>query len=335
LYKFGKCGCNTTGLDAGGPLYAGGTGLGVGIHDGPGGMTNTRPRHPAVILIVGTVEEVGVSGGVLIDPARFRRRDASQAFSLNSSGISAGGPYWEAGFYDWAATAVTLDEGNLTQTYGVDGKTYAAHPAVVPAEPGIVTGGGQVGLRVTGTQDRETGNQLPEQTKSITDDITTLTANWQAEAAEKFSGEITFELYVVSGSPSAYSLTCNYGYSKYTDAGNDDFTITGITCQWRAGANDSDMDLQLWFHRAEGWTYAATGFEPGNGMIASRLTDQQLESDIVDIVSGANGAWKRTDLNQFVAGGESQGFLLGVVQGSPNSLQNLSINIAAVSEELA
>jgi len=201
---------STIGLTGGGILY-----LAPG-----GGLTNTRPKEPNTILILGTVEIVsGSIGRVLVDLARFRRRSASRSYGFTSQGIGAG-IWYKGGFYDWNSTDANLDEGSTTQAHGTSGTAYAAHAGIVPSGPGTVDTG-QVGLRVVGTMDSEAGPQLENQTGIITDDITTLTADLMAETSEKFSGQVTFELYEVSGSPNTYSLDFNFGYSKYEDFNRD------------------------------------------------------------------------------------------------------------------
>jgi len=309
-----------TSLLSGGPLYGGTS----------GDLTNTRPQYPAKIFIVGSLVKADASTGVVqVLPADFRRFDVSTSASFTSQGVGAG-TFYKGGFYDWATTSVTLTQASLTQTYGVAGRSVAAHVGIVPSASGTVDTG-QVGLQVTGTFDSETGIQIASQTKTITEDITTLNANEYNETVGKFSGQVTFELYVVSGSPTAYSLTFNYGFSKYEDFFDRDATIVGLQCQWQGNANDSAMNIRLLHHKATGWTYAATGFVPGDGVICARLTDQQIESDVD---TGADGSYKRNQLNTFVNSGGSEGVLLEITTNQNNTIQTMDINIIAVSEEL-
>jgi hypothetical protein len=186
---------------------------------------------------------------------------------------------------------------------------------------------------VTGIQDSETGAQVAAQEGIITEDITTLSANVMAECSEKFSGQVTLSLYVVSGTPTSYSLTCNYGYSKYDDMLNRDHTLVGIECVWGGNATPTDtaFDIELLKHKATGWSYAASGFDPGDGVLASRLTDQALAGDVTN---GTNGAWKRVNLNEYIEGGGSEGFLIKVTTGQNNTIQAMDIHVDAYSEEL-
>lgn len=313
---------NTTGLNEGGVLYLGNT-----------VVTNTRPKHPDTILIIGTVKKVHATEGVIfVKASTFVRQTASKSYSFTSTGIGAG-TYWKAGHYHWSTTSITLTDISSTVIWGNANQAYAAHAGIVPNGPGVVVGGGQVGLRVTGTEDFETGPQVAAQTHDITDDITTLTLDNYYETAEKFSGTVTYELYVVSGTPTSYSLTFNYGYAKYDDLQNRNFTVTGFECLWQGRALDTGFDIELMHHKQTGWTYAATGFIPGNGFICKRSVDQQIAGDVTN---GDDGAWKRVDLNQYVAGGSGQkeGIIIKVVPTQNNTIQTMDMHLDAVSEEL-
>jgi hypothetical protein len=314
-------GLNTDAFIEGTPIYLSTT---------PGDATNTRPRHPNVVFLLGTVVEKDASEGIIqvvLNP--FVRATASKSYSFTSRGITAG-TYWKGGFYDWSTTSVTLTQASTTQTYGTVGQTYAAHAGIVPSAPGTVDAG-QVGLRVTGIKDSETGTQTAAQTGIVTEDITTLTANVMAETSEKFSGQVTYELYVVSGSPTTYSLSFNYGYAKYDDLQNRDITVTGFECLWEGAATDTAFDISLMHHKPAGWTYAASGFVPGNGYICRKTIDQALAGDVVN---GKDGAYKRVDLNQFIEGAGSEGVLVKIETGQNNTIQTMDIHLDAVSEEL-
>ena len=298
--------------------------------DGAGWFTQIRPLYPAQRLLVGGVLQTGTTDGIMSVGAQIiPRQSASRSYSFTSSAIGAG-LYYKGGFYDWATTSIALTQVSLTQVYGTVGRTYAAHAGIVPSAAGIVDTG-QVGLRVTGIIDSETGVQIAAQTGIVTEDITTLTANVMAETSEKFSGQITYELYVVSGTPVNYSLSFNYGYSKYEDLNNRNATITGLECVWQGNALDTVFDIALKHHRPTDWTYAATGFLPGNGDIARKTVDQSLAGDVNN---NKSGAWKRTDLNFFVEGNGSEGVLFEIITGANNTIQTMDLHVIAVSEEL-
>lgn len=297
---------------------------------GSGVLVTSKPLYPDVRIAMGALLKTGeFNGSFQVAISSLPRRSASRSYGFASADAAAG-KHWRAGFYDWSDTSITLSQASLTANYGVTGLSRAAHVGIVPNGPGFVNTG-QVGLQVTGTLDSETGAQIPAQTAIITDDITTLTVGVMEECLEKFSGEVTLSLYIVSGTPTGYSLTFNYGFSSYEDLRNIDATVTGFNAVWEAGAADSIFNVSLKFHTALGWTYAAAGFIPGNGNICSRLIDQGFESNISTSI---NGKYKRIDLSQFVNGSAKEGIIIEIDTGSTKSIRTMDLHVSAFSEEL-
>lgn len=295
-----------------------------------GNLVNSKPNYPSNRIGMGSVIKSGVSDGIFQIVVNYiPRTSASKSYSFTSQGIGSG-TYWKAGFYDWSPTDANLSQALTTINYGVAGISKAAHASIVPSGAGLVDSG-QVGLRVTGVEDSETGVQIAAQTAIITEDITTLSADTYYETSEKFSGQITFELYVVSGTPTTYSLDFNYGYSKYEDVQNQDFTITAFEAVWQGNANDTSFDIALLHHKADGWTYAATGFEPGNGDICRKTVDQALSGNVGN---GQDSAYKRVGLDTFIDGNGSEGVLIQVTTSANNAIQTMDLHIAGFSEEL-
>jgi hypothetical protein len=316
-----------------GPLYNQNTlGYSVGFiyADDNGGFTQTRPIYPYNRLIVGMVTKIGETDGIIFVLPQFIPRAIASNVSTFTSALAAAGTHYRSGFYDWATTSVTLNQGSLTQTYGDVNLTKAAHVGIVSAAAGTCDAG-QVGIQVTGTLDSELGPQTAAQTVTITDDITTLTANQMIECTGKFSGQVTISLYVVSGSPTAYSVTFNYGFSKYEDFANTNVTIIGFNATWEAGATDTAFNIRVKPHLTTGWTYAATGFVAGNGNICDRLVDQGINSNLA---IGKSGAYKRINLNQYIKGNENEGIIIEITTGSTNTIRSMDMQVIAVSEEL-
>jgi len=301
------------------------------IYAGPSGdYTQTRPIFPAHRLLVGGIVQTGVTDGIIsVNYQTLRRRSASRNYSFTSASAAAG-VHYRAGFYDWSATSATLTNASLTVAHGAADLSRAAHVGIVAAAAGTVDTG-QVGIQVTGTLDSELGTQTASQTAVITDDITTLTTDMMVECIEKFSGEVTISLYTVSGSPTTYSVTINYGYSKYEDFINQDGTVVGFECVWEAGAADVAFNIELIHHRATGWTYAASGFIPGDGNICERLVDQAIDSEIA---AGVEGAYKRLGLNTFIEASVTEGGLIRITTSSTNSIRSMDMTVVAFSEEL-
>jgi len=296
-----------------------------------GSYTQTRPLFPEERLIIGGVLKVGTTDGIIsVNPNHITRKEASRSYNFTSANIVLG-QYYKAGFYEWAAASSVLNQTSPSTTFGLAGKTYAAHCGIVPLAAGVVDTG-QVGLRIVGIRDYESGVQVAAQTGIITEDITTLTANTMVETVEKFSGQVTLEFYVVSGSPTSYSLTCNKGYSKYEDFANRDMTLTAFECHWRARKTDTNLNIEVLHHESAGWTYAATSFIPGSTPLFQKTTDQALAGDVVE---GTDGAYKRSELTQFVDSGNSEGLLVRVTQvDNKDAIQSMDIHFVGFSEEL-
>ena len=312
---------NTTNIITGGLTY-----LGAGI------LTPIKPLYPNTRWLMGVKLRDGVTDGEFMVTAReVIRKNASRSYSFTSQGIVSG-TYWKAGFYDFNANDFSATQASPSVSHGLAGRGYQAHAAIVPSAPGVVVGGGQVGLRVTGILDSENGApQQAAQTGIITEDITTLTANVYAETSEKWSGSALFELYVVSGTPTSYSLTFNYGYAKYEDASNIDFTVRAFESVWQGNAINDTLDIALLHHKATGWTYAATGFVPGNSDICRKSVDMQLAGNVA---AGVSGAYKRVGLDTFIDGNGSEGIIIQVNTGGNNTVQTMDMHMIGVSEEL-
>jgi len=310
---------NTFGVAANERIYLGSNGQ----------YTSDPPAWPNARVVLGKVIKSGTTDGVIQVCVKDQTRTAiNRTYGFTSNGIGAG-TYYSAGFYGFNSTDANLTQGSATVTYGSSGSAYAAHAAIVPSGAGSVTGGGQVGLRVTGVGDPSTGIQLASFTDTVTTDITSLAGNNYYETPGKFSGNITFELYVVSGTPTAYSLDFNYGFAKYEDFSNRKFTVSSFEYVWLAAANDGDFNIELLHHKQTGWTYAATGFVPGNGSVVEFQTDRPFAHDLE---IGQPGAYKRTNLNTVVDGAGSEGVLVRITTGANNSIQKSDIQLIIIDE---
>ena len=253
----------------------------------------------------------------------YAREICSRTFPF-SSPVGSTGVFYVAGFYDASGTDANLTQASPSVTYGSANGSYAAHPFIVAGGAGSVDTG-QVGLRVSGTVIDDAGNRTPTTTRVLTTDITTLSLDEYVEV-DKFLGQVTFEFYTVSGSPTTYSLDINYGYAAYLDFGNRNFTTIGFDVQGRAGANDSGFDIEFIHHKAAGWTYAATGFEPGSstGIITQLTAVHGAESNLIN---GDAFRFKRIPLSQEVAGAGEEGVLVRFTTGSNNAVETSSTSI--------
>jgi hypothetical protein len=245
---------------------------------------------------------------------------------FTSRGVGSG-TYYLFGNYDAPAADVTLTQASTTQAYGSSNNAYGMRPFAVFAGDGTVDTG-QVGLRVTGTTVTDSGTRTTTDTQVITEDITSPALDAYVETTKKFIGAVTYELYVVSGSPTAYSVSFNYGLAKYEDFGNRDFMITDLEIGGLGGANDTAAEIVLLHHKTTGWSYSAAAFIPGNGELTSLNSVYSTEDDITN----AEPFFFKLDstaLNQPILGNSgSEGVLIRLVTGQNNTFQFLNAKLA-------
>lgn len=245
-----------------------------------------------------------------------------KGYHFTSRGIGAG-DWWVAGYYDAAVADANLTQASTTAPWGTANGAYGAHAFIVAAGPGAAASG-QVGLRATGTSITDEGVRTGADTEVLTADVTTLTANQYLETSKKWIGIVTFELFIVSGAPATYSADFNYGWAKYDDIGNRDFTITDLEAVGLAAATDALFDILLFKHDDQNWTYSAGAFSPGGTVLAQMSVDYVTERSAI---SNDYFAYKRANLLADVAGSASEGFLIRVVTGQPNTVQDCDLHI--------
>jgi hypothetical protein len=214
-----------------------------------------------------------------------------KSFSLQSDQI---GRDYLAGYYDFSETDANLDEGSTTINYGTTQVSYGAHAAIVAGGAGSVDAG-QIGLRVTGTSINDNGVRTTSDSEVLTSDITSLSLNQYLETNRKWLGIITFELFVVSGAPTTYSLDFNYGFAKAEDFGSNEFTVQQFEIVGRAGSTASDFNVTLFHHNGIGWAYAASGFVPGGTVIVELATDHNGDDHLAN---GDYFAYRHTGLSE-------------------------------------
>ena len=179
---------------------------------------------------------------------------------------------------------------------------HGKHASVVVGGAGTVDTG-IIGLRVTGDSYEDSGGIITtSDADTIITDITAVALDEYYEG-KKFVSTVTYELIVMSGSPTTYSLDFNYGLSKYEDVGNRDFYITTIEMGMNVSFTDAAFNVELLHHKNTGWTYAATGFVSGDGFIESWANTYGPNDDVIN---GNWYPWKIIDINQFVDGSNVQ-----------------------------
>jgi len=311
---------NTSGLSSIGPIYLGTN----------GDATNTQPLYPNRRIILGGVKRTDADSGIVfLRITQIQRNNISKSYTFTSQGIGSG-TYWKAGYYDFNTTSEVLTEANTSVQYGTEGAARGAHFSIVASGPGSSVGG-VVGLRVNGVCDFEDGSPQAVCLDTIVDDITTMVANTYYETPGKFSSDPTLETFTFSGSPTTWSTEVNYGFAKYDDLQDRDYTITGFECVWQGNANNNELDIELLHHSSTGWTFASSNFIPGNGSIAKKSNSQQLAGNVWN---GIDGAWKRSDLNFYIAGQTGEGHVVKITTSGTSTVQIKDCHMKAVSEEL-
>lgn len=246
---------------------------------------------------------------------RWQQQDdnASEKSWSFTSPAGSSGSFFYGGFYDRAGSA---NDFNPSTTFGTANSSYAAHFFLVQAAG--ASGGTDTVIRITGTTINDQGIRATGQTVDITVDDTG-TAGTYYETTEKWIGQITIE------KQSGPDLLCNYGFAKYWDNNNTDYTVKGIEAVWLGGANDAGIDIQVIHHKATGWTYNAIAIPDFTPLVT-------LQGDHVteyEAVNGDNGAWKRDNLNTDINGGNGEGIIFCVITTANKAFElgNLMIRI--------
>jgi hypothetical protein len=226
----------------------------------------------------------------------------------------AAGDYYAAGFYDCPAADANLDELSLTQTHGSVLGSAAAHAIVVAAAAGV-TDAGTLVLTVSGTSINDAGVRTTSDSEIVVADCTASAANQYYETTKKWLGQVTYTLSSSTGT--AFNYDFNFGYIAYEDFANSDFLLDNFLFEWLGSSTDAGFDIDIHHHKATGWTYHATAFDPGSGELYSLSTDHSTDRKLVN---GEYGRWKRTGLSIAIAGADSEGVIVHITTTAANSV---------------
>jgi hypothetical protein len=286
-------------------------------------LTDTAPAYPSEKVLMGGAIKIGTTDGVFyVDPSFALIRELkTKSYNFTSQGIGSG-TYYRAGFYDFTTTAVTLNQATISDNFGAVNNMYSSHPFIVCSGAGTVDAG-VIGVRITGASIDDNGVRIPNDADTVITDITSVSTDQYFEA-KKFIGRVTYELIVISGSPTTYSFTYNEGTAKYDDLGNNDFYITGVEAVGLAGATDASFEIELLHHKTTGWTYAATGFNAGNGVIATTL-DLAPENDLI---SGEPFSFKISNIAEFINGSGIEGYIWRITTTNNNTIQSMDMHVS-------
>jgi hypothetical protein len=263
-------------------------------------------------------EAIIIQEPVIGKPSKGQGRVPS--FSSKSYAISdygAADTFYAAGFYEAPSSDVTLTiGGTVTQTLGTANKGEGAHIFVV------FSGGGDASLTLTasGTSITDAGVRTTSDSEVLATGVQT--TNTYLETTRKWLGQPTLTLTGTTG-----SYTFNYGFAKYEDFGNRDFTATDFEMVALAGNTASDMNVELLHHSDSGWTYSASSFVPGGTVICSMETDYSTDDGIV---GEENFAYKRSNLSTDVVGSGSEGVLARITQSTNNAIRYGTVHIGVL-----
>jgi hypothetical protein len=170
---------------------------------------------------------------------------ASEKSWAFTSPSGSSGTFYYGGYYAFGASHDDFSATPAT-SWGTANSSYAAHFMAVLGATAV----DKIVLRVKGTRIQDSGVRTAdyEATLAIPN---AATANNYYETPEKFLGQITVK--VISGT----AKDMNYGWCKYWDANNTDFTIKGFEAVWLGGGNDNTPNILVRHHKATGWAYNA------------------------------------------------------------------------------
>jgi glycine cleavage system aminomethyltransferase T len=95
--------------------------------------------------------------------------------------------------------------------------------------------------------------------------------------------------------------------------------VTGLEALWLGATSTNDLNIELLHHKADGWTYGAGGTPTTPTPIADMSS---IHSTEVKSVSNEHGAFKVSNLDQFVHGDKHEGVLVRVTTAGANQLGN-------------
>ncbi len=250
-----------------------------------------------------------------------------KSFSFDTHAFGTG-VYFAAGYYMAPAADANLTQAaeSLTKIYGTSNSAYGAHAFIVAAGAGT-TDAGTVSIVVSGTSITDAGVRTAADSETIVADVTAMATDDYAETAKKWIGTIIYTI-TPAGGAATYAFSFNYGFAKYEDYGNRDFTVTDFEAIGMGGAADSTFDVELLLHSDAGWTYSAAAFAPGGSVICSSKTDYVTEDELKN---GEYFAYKRAGLTQDVEGTAHEGVIVRITVGQNNSIEQMDLHIGVTA----
>ncbi len=243
------------------------------------------------------------------NPAQFTKRWPFK------SKAGASGTVYVGGFYEFASSD---NDFSASPTFGTPNKALGAQVFVVLGAATV----DELTIRASGTSITDAGVRTGSDTEDIVIPNSTAVDSY-FETTKKWLGQVTIS--VQSGT----AKTCNYGFVNYWNNNSADFRVTGCEAAWLAGANDSNVDLQVIHHKAAGWTFNSGAPPTPPLAIAAMTTDYSTDDQTV---SGEQGAWRRTGLSTDVDADNGEGVIVAVVTSANGAFDLGSFTLIAERE---
>jgi len=252
---------------------------------------------------------------------------ANTVFKSYSVGdLGTADTHWYAGFYEAPAAHEVANEGNLTRTVGsAANECKAAHVFIVASAAGAAAGGttGVGLLTVTGVSITDAGVKNDADSEVILADVSAASTDAYYETSKKWLGQPVITIST-DGDRTTYNLTYNYGFCKYEDLGNRNFTVSDFEITGHGGGNETTLDIVLLKHSSTGWTYSAAAFVAGGTSICDSGTDHGTNNNLS---TNEDFAYKRAALSTTIMGASSQGIVVKITTAVNNSIKTATIHL--------
>lgn len=235
------------------------------------------------------------------------------------SRASVTGISYLGGFYTAPSGDANLTDAGPTVTHGGANAPYGAHAFIVSGGNGT-TDGSTLVLTVSGTSITDGGTRTGSDTEVIEATALDSALDTYFETTKKWIGQITYTLTSDGGT---FTYDFNYGFAKYDDFGNVNFTLTNFECVGIPDADDASFELEILHHKTTGWTYSAAAFAAGAAPLYQLTTIYSTESDID---AGEPFAFKRTGLSDAIAGDSGEGLLVRVTTGAAKAIAFMDVH---------
>ncbi len=229
--------------------------------------------------------------------------------TYNLPATSPSGEFYVGGFYTTPATNNDFQPGI---TYGTANSSYAAHFYVVTS-----TASATDTVRVVGTSITDAMVRTASDTAFIYIGAADTSGTYY-ETEKKWLGQIAV------ASVGGTAIQCNYGWAKYWDAGNSDFTVQGFEALWLGAKTHATFNIELLHHKNTLWEYGV-----GAVTVPPAIVDMSDVHDTeYEIIANEQGAFKCIPIGQAVAGSGSEGTLFRITTGTTNQLGGGQINMS-------